>query len=186
MKKERIYVISSIAFLYTLVTVLFAINPIGNLSYFFIHLFALYGLTSLCVATILTAFQKQLFRIFGRPFIQIHHIFSISGIVLLTIHPTIYAVQEGWRVFLPDFSSNFIFWYLAGRPALILIYIALIAVLLKKLIARYWRVFHWLNYIALVFGLVHGIMIGESLENFNVIEPHKLILTTLFLVQQEW
>lgn len=184
MNKSAYYFFIPVGFVYIFVILLFALNPISEISYFFIHLFALLGLTSLFIATIMTPFQRELFKIFGKPFIKIHHIFSLSGFVFISLHPIVLAITElNARVFLPVFSSWYDFWRLVGRPALFLIYIAVLASLLRKEIPKYWKGFHMLNYVGLIFGVIHGILLGATFYDFKEdLKINELLITITFLL----
>ncbi|KUG14101.1 hypothetical protein ASZ90_016260 [hydrocarbon metagenome] len=54
---------------------------------------------------------------------------------------------------------------MAGRPALILIYVALAGILLRRAIPGYWRVVHGLVWVALILGIIHGNLIGIDFAN---------------------
>jgi DMSO/TMAO reductase YedYZ heme-binding membrane subunit len=133
------------------------------------RLFALNGFLFLSIATIMTPFLREISRIFNRSFIRIHHSFAAVGLVLITLHPITFFIQSfNLNIFLPDFSSFFGFWLLAGRQALIVIYIGLAAALLRKRIPKYWRLIHVLMYLALLFGIVHANLIGNSFQNLAI------------------
>lgn len=134
------------------------------------RLFALNGFLFLSIATIMTPFLREISRIFNRSFIKIHHSFAAIGLVLITLHPITFFIQSfNLSIFLPNFSSFFGFWLLAGRQALIVIYVALAAALLRKKIPKYWRLIHVLMYLALFFGIVHANLIGNSFQNLAII-----------------
>jgi DMSO/TMAO reductase YedYZ heme-binding membrane subunit len=80
-------------------------------------------------------------------------------------------------VFLPNIASWELFWKLAGRPAFIILYVAVGAALLRAKAPRYWRPFHALMYVVLLFGIVHANLIGEDFENIGIM----LIFDTLFI-----
>jgi predicted ferric reductase len=175
MKKEGIILISGIVSINLAVILLFFANGVDATFNTFVRLFALLGLTLMFMSAILTPFQRELYRIFNTKFQTIHHSTSIAGLALITAHPVMFAIEkainftarDGAAVFLPDFSSGFQFFYLAGRPAIYLIYIAFIAFFLRKAWKKGWRWLHVLNYIALLFGVIHGIMIGTDFYNFS-------------------
>lgn len=134
------------------------------------RLFALNGFIALSIASILTAFLKEVTLFFKKPFTRIHHYFAATGLVLITLHPITLAVQlMNPAVFLPNINSLYLFLFFGGRQALIIIYIALTAVLLRRKISTYWRVFHALMYVALFFGIVHADLSGSDFENFAVL-----------------
>lgn len=192
MQKEGYFILSGIVLLNVFVIILFALNnPTENWFYFFIRLCSLLGLLAMFISSILTPFQRELYRIFKTSFIKIHHGSAITGLVLITMHPILFAIDQGiknsigqgFAVFVPVFSSWLAFWQLAGRPALIFIYVALIAVLLRRSIKKSWRWLHSFNYIALVFGVIHGILIGSDFYNFQ--EPivvTELLITIFFII----
>ena len=129
---------------------------------FFIRLFGLWGYLCLAIAAIMSPFLKEINRIFGRPFIKMHHIFAFSGLCLITLHPVFYAIySKTASVFIPGFSSWYEFWLFAGRPALIILYIALITILFRRKI-KPWRIIHALMYLMLLFGFIHAILIGTD------------------------
>ncbi|MFW9923762.1 MAG: hypothetical protein ACFFDW_10805 [Candidatus Thorarchaeota archaeon] len=191
MKKEGIFLLSGIVSLNIIVVILFALNSFVNAFDFFIRLCAVLGLTAMFVSAMLTPFQKELYAYYKKAFIKIHHFSTITGLTLITLHPVIYAINvmvnttfvDGLKVFLPNFKSLALFWSLAGRPALILIYIALVGVLIRNALKKGWRWIHGLNYIALIWGVVHGILSGTDFYDFqSPIIANKLIMTILFLL----
>lgn len=134
-----------------------------------VRLFALNGFIALSVASILSAFLKEVTLFFKKPFTRIHHYFAAAGLVLITLHPVVLAIQYlNLAVFLPNFGSLELFLYYGGRQALIIIYIALVAVLLRRKIQAYWRYFHALMYVALFFGVVHGNLSGRDFGNIGI------------------
>ncbi len=168
--RKAIGLISINLLLFIAVFILFLLTPIPDTYNFFIRLCALFGFTAMFIATTMSPFMVQLYKIFGKPFVKLHHIYSIFGLIMVTLHPVIFAISKmDITVFIPDFSSWISFWELAGRPALILIYIATIAAILRKRIQKYWRVFHVLNYIALLFVYIHGVLIGTDFQNLGIL-----------------
>ena len=135
------------------------------------------NLTVSGVATLITPFLKEITQAFGKPFLRIHHAFSVLGIVFITLHPVFNAIQRlSLSVFVPRFDSWKRFWMFAGRPAFIILYIALFAALLRTKAPKYWRPFHALMYIVLLFGIVHANLIGDDFENLGIM----IIFNTLF------
>ncbi|MHA2406703.1 MAG: hypothetical protein ACXADB_03380 [Candidatus Hermodarchaeia archaeon] len=168
-----------VLFLYILVTVLAFFTVYTNPLYFAIRLCALYGFMALAIATALTPFLKEVTLAFGRPFIRVHHLFAIFGIVFATLHPIFFAIQSmNLAVFIPRFDDWYTFWSLAGRLALYIIYIAATAGLLRVLVPRYWRYFHWLMYLVLLFVIVHGNLIGQDFQNLGIL----IIMNVLFVI----
>ena len=192
MKKEGYVFLASIGSIFAAIIILFLLNS-GSGFGIPIRLFALLGLTSMFVASMITPFQKELYKIFKVPFLKIHHYLTIFGLTVITLHPVLSAIETaiattariGASVFLPDFGSSYGFWSLAGRPALIIIYIAVTGALIRKGFKKGWRWMHALNYIALLFGVVHGIMSGSDFYNFQIpvsANTTGFIMTIMFLI----
>jgi DMSO/TMAO reductase YedYZ heme-binding membrane subunit len=147
------------AILLTLVIVFLIIYSIdhGDPLDLLMRLCGLYGFLGISISAIMTPFLKEIKEIFGRIFIEVHHVTAAIGIACITVHPIIFAIQnESAMIFVPDFSSWLNFWIWAGRPALILLYIAFFAVLIRRQIPKYWRSIHILMYVVLLFGIVHA------------------------------
>jgi predicted ferric reductase len=150
----------------------------AGLIHVLIRLFGLYGYLFLSVAILTTPFLKEITQAFGKPFLKVHHAFSILGVVFITLHPVFNAVQRlSLAVFVPSFDSWERFWILAGRPAFIILYIALLAAILRAKAPKYWRPFHALMYVVLLFGIVHANLIGDDFENLGIM----IIFDALFL-----
>jgi DMSO/TMAO reductase YedYZ heme-binding membrane subunit len=131
-----------------------------------VQLFALYGFTSIFMATILSSYLREVRKTFGRPFMKVHHYFAIAGLIFITMHPVVFSIYAGsLLVFVPDVSSWYAFWSLAGRPALYIAYVAALAGLLRMRIEKYWKYLHGLMYIVLTFAYIHGFLIGANFAN---------------------
>ncbi len=131
---------------------------------FSVRLFALLGFISLSIATIMTPFLKEITLYFKRPFLRVHHYFAVAGLALITLHPIALAIRTlNPAVFIPNLESPYLFLFYGGRQALIIIYIALVAVLVRRNIKAYWRPLHALMYVALFFGIVHANLSGTDL-----------------------
>jgi len=168
LNKKSVSLISVNFGLLLIILILLLFTPILNPFDFFIRFAALIGYASMFLATIMTPFMVELYKIFGKPFIKQHHLYSILGLILITIHPIAFAISVlDISVFIPVFYPWIEFWNLAGRPALILIYISVIAAILRKKIKQ-WKWIHVLNYIALFFGYVHGVLIGTDFQNLGI------------------
>ncbi|MCX8153146.1 MAG: hypothetical protein N3E52_01780 [Candidatus Bathyarchaeota archaeon] len=138
----------------------------------------LYGYLFLSMATLTTPFLREVTQAFGKPFLKVHHSFSVLGMVFITLHPVFYAVERlSLSIFVPNFSSWDIFWRLAGRPAFILFYIAISAAILRAKAQKRWRIFHGLMYIVLLFGIVHANLVGTDFQNAGILT----IFNVLFL-----
>jgi hypothetical protein len=124
------------------------------------------GFVLLAVSAIMTAFSQKVYKNFGTSFVKFHHLFALSGLILITLHPLFLAIRlTNAAIFLPRFASFSQFLVNAGRPALILIYIALAGILLRRFIPVYWRAVHALIWAALILGIIHGNLLGVDMEN---------------------
>mgnify|MGYP000134032735 CR=1 FL=1 len=150
LKRAGVVFLLGIAVLAVIIAVLFLPNATDvDLTRLAVRFFGLYGYLFLSVATLITPFLREVTQAFGRPFLKVHHSFAIVGLILVTLHPVFNAIERlSLSVFVPRFDSWNLFWLFAGRPAFILIYIAVFAAFLRVKSAKYWRTFHALMYVA--------------------------------------
>src|SRR4030066_2138418 len=183
LKKTGVLAILGVILLALVITLLFLPHAMpeiaeGETAHVLTRLFGLYGFLFLSVATLTTPFLKEVTQAFGKPFLRVHHAFSAFGIAFITLHPVFNAVERlNLSVFLPRFDSWERFWMLAGRPAFIILYVAIAGALLRIKAPRYWRFFHALMYVVLLFGIVHANLLGEDFESLGIM----LIFDALFL-----
>ena len=131
-----------------------------------IRVTATLGYLALFLATVSSAYMRQLVRFFGRPFVQVHHIMSISGLILIIVHPLAVAWDAAsWRVFIPALDSWRSFLTYGGRVVWPLAGIASLAAWLRKPIGRNWRVVHYLNYVAFWLATAHAVLIGTNFQS---------------------
>ena len=131
-----------------------------------IRLLALNGYVALSIAAILTPFIKEVTLFFKKSFIKVHHYFAAAGLLLITLHPISVAILfMNPRILLPNFESLSNFFFYGGSIALISIYTAFGAVLLRRKVVAYWRYFHAFMYVALFFGVVHANLRGFDFAN---------------------
>lgn len=124
---------------------------------------ALLGYWAVFLSILSSAYLRELVRFFGRPFVKVHHATSVTGLVLITLHPLAVAINaSSIAVFVPRFESLRIFLTLGGRLAWYLIGIAALAALLRASLKRSWRVIHYLNYIAFFLVSIHASLIGTT------------------------
>ncbi|MFO7697234.1 MAG: hypothetical protein R6X16_08760 [Anaerolineae bacterium] len=123
---------------------------------------ALVGYQFVVLSVVSSAFVRPLVRTYRKPFIKLHHWVSITGLVLLALHPLVLViVTRSPSVLIAAYTSGEFLRY-AGSPALSALAIAAVAAILKSRIVKVWRYVHWLNYVALVLGTIHAILIGTS------------------------
>ena len=127
----------------------------------------LVGLLSMSIAALMTPFLAEIRTYFGAPFLRVHHLFAAAGIILATLHPVILALETlDPGVFVPSFANPYLFFALGGRPALILMYFGLAAILLRRSLSpSTWRPLHGLMYLVLLLGIIHGNLIGTDFSD---------------------
>ena len=141
-----------------------ALRPGGSPLHWLVRGAALVGYAAAFLAILSSAYMRELYRALGRPFLWGHHVLSVSSLVLLALHPTALAIETAnAAVFVPRFDSWSIFFQLAGRPALYLMWVAALGALLRRSWRKSWRTIHMLNYVAFLLGTVHAVLIGTDL-----------------------
>ena len=124
---------------------------------------ALLGYLSVFLTALSSLYMRELMQFFGRPFIKIHHIVAVTGLVLLFTHALFNALNaETLAVFIPEFESLYEFLEHGGRPALWLISLAAVAALFRTRLGRNWRMIHWLNYLAFFIATFHAFSLGTD------------------------
>jgi sulfoxide reductase heme-binding subunit YedZ len=125
---------------------------------------ALLGYSTLFLSILSSEYIREMRKLFGRPFLRVHHILAVVGLVLTLVHPLTYAViSKSLSVFLhvePTLRGFFTF---AGRPALYLIWIAALAAVARRRIKDVWKFIHWLNYLAFALIFVHSWLLGQDI-----------------------
>ena len=149
---------------------------------------ALLGYLCVLLAAVSSAYMRQLVRVFGQPFVQTHHMLSITGLVLMVIHPLAVAWSfGGLRAFVPAVDSWISFLRWGGRVAWYLFGIAALAAFLRKSLRKQWRPIHMLNYLAFLLVTAHAILLGtefQSLAMKTVAVVLALALAGVFVQKQ--
>ncbi|MBN1358458.1 hypothetical protein JW988_06785 [Candidatus Bathyarchaeota archaeon] len=178
LKRAGAFFLLGIAVLAVIIAVLALPNAVDvDLTRSAVRFFGLYGFLFLSITVLVTPFLREVTQAFGKPFLKVHHIFAVIGLVLITLHPVFNAIEFSLSVFVPNFASWMAFWRLAGRPAFILIYVAVFAASLRAKAPKYWRAFHALMYVVLLFGIVHANLIGNDFRSIGI----ALIFNALFI-----
>ncbi|MFO8017958.1 MAG: hypothetical protein R6U96_04940 [Promethearchaeia archaeon] len=180
--KKGFYFIGLIVSLYAWITLLYFFGNPGGFSATIIRLGVLLGYTSLFLAALTTSLMKQITKSFGTSFLNIHHVFSVTGVILVTLHPITMAIQWGTlALFIPAFEDWVSFWAGAGPIALYIIYFsALIAVVRKYFSPKIWRILHGFIYVALIFAYFHGVLRGTDFANLGIMITFTAMLIILF------
>jgi len=124
----------------------------------------LFGYFFIFLAILSSEYMIRIKKIFGRPFMNIHHHLARAGVAMILVHPALIAYQSGLSSFVPVFSPFMDFLRLAGRPALYIILIAVLAGLYRKRIPKKWKDIHALNYLGFVLVFFHAWLIGTDLQ----------------------
>ncbi len=125
----------------------------------------LFGFGALFLAILSHEYLREMRKLFGRPFMTVHHILAVAGLVLAILHPVLIAFMlRDPTQFVPRFDSLRTFLMLGGRPALYLILLAVLAAVVRRQLKDTWRVIHWLNYLAFVLVFVHSWMLGGNVS----------------------
>jgi len=125
---------------------------------------ALFGYTALFWLILSSEYVREMRKIFGRPFLKVHHPLGVIAWVLIVAHPMTFALQSrDPAVFVPIFSPFRSFLQWASRPALYLFALASVSALLRRRMKGTWRFIHWLNYLAFLLVFIHAWLIGTDL-----------------------
>lgn len=182
-KVKQIILIGSLSALYLTVFLIFILRPLDPFIVELFRFLALFGLLSLFVSSIMAAFTREIFQIFGKPFKKVHHIIALTALGLLVLHPILVVISYKFvPLFFPNFLSWDSFWTFAGSPALYFILLAASAGFLQRKIPKFWRYLHGLNYVALIFGVIHGIKIGVDLYSSIVLKIIYILMLVLTMI----
>lgn len=124
----------------------------------------LLGYYSVFLAIVISEYKVQLKERLGKPFLWVHHVFAVAGLILLTVHPISVAIRAASpAVFVPIFISWRIFLTNGGRVAFYLLGAASLIGLLRKQIGKGWKLIHYyINYAAFALGTIHALLLGED------------------------
>jgi len=146
-----------------------ALDPLSASIEGAIRMGAVLGYLTVFLAALSSNYMRELTRFFGRAFVRVHHVASLTALVALLVH----AATVVWRagsvsVVVPLLSSARAFFSQGGRPALWLILIAAAVALLRKKIGTQWKMIHRLNYLAFLLGTIHAQMLGRNFQHLAV------------------
>ncbi len=118
------------------------------------------------------AFVKPINKLFGGRMIRYHITQGLLAYLFIFMHPLFYGLYNivsvgfisGLLKLLPNFATTQEVYINFGRTALVLLSIGVAAGLLRTrpFITKYWRLFHFLNYVAFIFVLIHSYYIGSD------------------------
>lgn len=162
--RVRIIVFCGVLILFIIPLLIIAGSETSWSLYTLLRIAGVWGFISLSFGALLNMNKNAVRSQFGKPFLTIHHIFAISGLILITLHPVLYAyLAMDPGVFIPDTSSLYDFLATGGRIAFILIYLAFCAGIFRMALKSRWRFIHGLVYPALILAVVHANLIGQTM-----------------------
>jgi DMSO/TMAO reductase YedYZ heme-binding membrane subunit len=127
---------------------------------------AVLGYLCVFVAALSSIYMRELVRWFGRPFVKTHHVVTVTGLLLITLHPLAVALNFGsLGVFVQWYNSWLDVLRWGGRGAWYLIGIASLAALFRTRLSKQWRPVHWLNYLAFFLASAHAILLGSDFQS---------------------
>jgi methionine sulfoxide reductase heme-binding subunit len=140
--------------------------PQEGWQFWLVRSFSLSGYLLVFLAVLSAASLPAMAKTFGRPFIGVHHVATVAGFVAMVAHPFAYSFAIGsLSPFVPSYGSLLEVFQWAGRPALALFAIAVLAALLRLAFKKGWRVFHIAAYLAFLLVTVHANLIGPSFQH---------------------
>lgn len=169
--------------LYTAIVVYTLSRTTAPLAYNIARAAGLFGYGTLFVTILSHEYMREMRKLFGKPFVTVHHILAVTGLVLVTLHPALMAIlMRDPRQFVPRFDSLRTFLLLGGRPALYLILIAVLAAIVRRRLKDTWKVIHWLSYVAFVLVFAHSWLLGGNVSTSMLKFVSPLMLLTVVVV----
>jgi len=169
--------------LYVAIVVYTLARTSAPLAYNIARAAGLFGYGTLFLAILSHEYLREMRKLFGQPFLTVHHVLARAGLVLAILHPVLMAVlMRDPGQFVPRLDSLRTFLLLGGRPALYLILLAALAALLRKRLKDTWKLIHWLNYAAFVLIFVHSWLLGRNVSTSILKFVSPLMLLTVVVV----
>lgn len=167
--KNTWVLVAAIVFALLLSLGVVALDVIGTPVSGVLRVAALIGYQGVFLASLSSLYLIELTKYFGRRFVKVHHVVSVTALITLFLHGGLVAWQfRGLGVFLPTFSSLQGFFQFGGAPALWLISVASLAALFRTTLRKQWRQIHWLNYLAFLLGTLHAQLLGANFQHLVV------------------
>jgi sulfoxide reductase heme-binding subunit YedZ len=142
------------------------VAPVEGWQSWLVRGLALSGYLLVFLAAVSAASLPALAKAFGRPFIGVHHVATLAGFAAMLAHPLTYSLAFGsLEPLVPRADSLYDFLLWAGRPALALFIVAVVAALLRMAFKKGWRFFHLVVYLAFILVTIHANLIGTSFQS---------------------
>lgn len=140
--------------------------------YTLFRLFGLYGFTLIWAQLIIGPFMTPLRRVFGPKILDWHRSEGLFAFIFATIHPAILGLAyylstkdlRLWHALSNYLPGNLYLYGLLGPAAWTLLVVTITTALLrtKAWFNRFWRYFHFLNYLLFVLIFLHSYKIGSD------------------------
>jgi DMSO/TMAO reductase YedYZ heme-binding membrane subunit len=175
----RSILIGCIALVYLLVISVVILSDTGaSIQYTVMKICALSGFLSLSCAVLMNLNKPYLQQILGKPFLPVHHLFAFGGFILITLHPLLFVLMNpDLTIIFPDTASPVFFPLLWGKVAILVVYLVLIAALLRNSLKSHWKFIHRFIYPALLIAYIHASVIGSNFSH-----PAIWIIYTILIV----
>ena len=161
-RRLRTAILVGVALLALLILYALATTP-APLGWMVARTAALFGYSCMFLVILSTEYLREMRKLFGRPFLSVHHVLAVSGLVLILLHPfTVVMVTADPTNLIPQFSSLRTFLTFGGRPAFYLFFLAAIAAWGRGRIKSSWKSIHLLNYVAFTLAFVHSWLLGTD------------------------
>jgi sulfoxide reductase heme-binding subunit YedZ len=162
------------------------VAPVEGWQSWLVRSLALTGYLLVFLAALSSASLPVLAKAFGRPFIAVHHVATFAGFAAMVAHPLAYSVAFGsFEPLVPRVDSVAEFFLWAGRPALALFIVAVVAALLRVAFKKGWRFVHLVTYLAFILVTVHANLIGRTFQGSIAVRVASWIMagaaTALFV-----
>jgi DMSO/TMAO reductase YedYZ heme-binding membrane subunit len=159
----------------------------GTLLRWIVRDLALLGYIVVFLAVVSSYYKREVMRIFGRSFVDAHHILSVTGAVLLTLHPIGVAWDElDLTVFIPVFFPFYDLLRYGGRIAWYIFAVGTLTAVWRKKVGKRWRAIHDFNYLAFVFGTAHANLLGANFRDpaVRIVSTAMLLVVAVLFVRQ--
>jgi sulfoxide reductase heme-binding subunit YedZ len=150
---------------------------------------ALLGYSTLFLTILSNEYLREMKKLFGRPFMAVHHILAVSGLALIVVHPAgVVLLTRDASNLVPRFESLRLLLMFGGRPALYLILLAAATAVARRRLVRSWRYVHWLNYAAFALAFAHAWLLGTDASHglLAVAWPAMFVLVAIVFVRKRF
>lgn len=149
-----------------------SVTTLPQLTYLLMRVAGLYAIVFLFFQVLIGAFIDKLRLLFGTKILQVHIVQGTVSLLVIITHPLMFFLLNFQTssfvssIFLlsPRFSTVVEKYESFGKIAFLLLMIAILAGLFRKnkYIKKHWRKFHYLNYVAFAFVIVHSYFLGSD------------------------